>query len=211
MAHRGIFVAGLAADVIILGEIVRRLDHAADDAIAGDRLRHDAAAGQAVMELGRSGTGTPAVVHRIIFDIGHALDPAGDDDVGGAGLDTHGRVDHRLKPRTAAPVELDAGNAFRQTRRQRRPAADAGRLAIAIALGEDDIVDPFGIDPGALHQRLDDDRAQIAGAEGFQRTAIFADGGADGGDDGGSAHAMSFAGMGRIRRPLRPGGSSAWR
>ena len=46
MAARGVLVAGLARDLVVLGEILGGLDHAGDDAKAGNRLRHDAAAGE---------------------------------------------------------------------------------------------------------------------------------------------------------------------
>jgi len=60
----------------------------------------------------------PAVIDRIIFHIGHAFDAACDHHVGRAGPDAHGSVDHRLEAGTAAAVELNAGDGFRQSRRQ---------------------------------------------------------------------------------------------
>ena len=40
--------------------------------------------------------------------------------------------------------------------------ADARRLAIAIALRKDDIIDTRGVDLGPLHERLQDNGAEVA-------------------------------------------------
>jgi hypothetical protein len=61
VAHHRIFVARLAADVIILRQIFGGLDHAGDDAEAFDRLRHQPPARQAVVH-GRL-PGTRALAH----------------------------------------------------------------------------------------------------------------------------------------------------
>ena len=44
VAAGGVLIAGFAGDLVILGEVLGGLDHAGDDAEAGDGLRHDAAA-----------------------------------------------------------------------------------------------------------------------------------------------------------------------
>jgi hypothetical protein len=54
VAARGVFVAFLAGDVVVAGEVVGGLDHAADHAEALDRLAHHPAARQAVVHGHRS-------------------------------------------------------------------------------------------------------------------------------------------------------------
>ena len=183
-------VAGLAADLVVAREILRRLDHAGDDAEARDRLAHHAPAGEAVVHGDRARTRTVAHVGRIIFDIAHALDAACDDDIGRARLHHHGGVDHGLQAGPAAAVELVAGHRDRQVGRKRRPTRDAGRLAVAVALRIDDVVDLFGIDLGALDQFLQHDGAEVAGLDGRQRALEFADRSADRRDNGGAAEAV---------------------
>src|SRR5580658_8577132 len=129
VAHGRVFVAGLAADLVVARQVVGGLDHAGDDPEAADRLAHHPPARQPVVHGHRAGAGARAHVERIVFDVAHALDAAGHHHVGRAGLHHHGGVDHRLQTRAAAPVELVAGRLDRKVGRQRRPAGDAGRLA----------------------------------------------------------------------------------
>src|SRR6185437_708677 len=109
VAHGGVLVAGLAADLVVAGEVVGGLDHPGNDAEAADRLAHHPAAGEAVVHRHRAGPGPVAHVEGVVFDVAHALDAAGDDHVGRAGLNHHRRVDHRLQAGAAAAVELVAG------------------------------------------------------------------------------------------------------
>ena len=155
MAGGGVFVAGLAGNLIVAGEVVGGLDHAGDDPEAG---------------------------------VAHALDAAGDHHVGGPGLDHHCRVDHRLQPAAATAVELIARDGDRQAGGQGAPPGDARRLAVAIALGEDHIIDLFRIDLGALDQGGEDGRAQVAGGDRRKGPKELAHRRADGADDGGALH-----------------------
>ena len=52
---------------------------------------------QAVVQRHRAGAGAVAHVERVVLDVAHALDAAGDHHVGRAGLHHHRRVDHRLQ------------------------------------------------------------------------------------------------------------------
>ena len=96
-------------------------------------LRALAAALEAVVQRHRAGARAPAHVGRVVLDVAHALDAAGEHDVGGAGLHHHRRVDDGLQAAAAAAVELHAGHVDRQAGLQRDPAADAGRLAVGVA------------------------------------------------------------------------------
>ncbi len=57
---------------------------------------------------------------------------------------------------------------------------DCGRLAAAIALAEDDIIDPSRIDPAAFDQRLEDHCAQLASIERGKSAEELANGRAQG-------------------------------
>ena len=61
---------------------------------------------------------------------------------------------------------------------------DRRRLGVAIALRKDHVVNPRGIDPGAFHQRLENDGAELAGIERGETAGKFADRCSDRGDDG---------------------------
>ena len=65
--------------------------------------------------------------------------------------------------------------------------AEPRRLAIAIALRKNDIVDARRIDRGARDQRFEYDCAQLPRVEAGKRTPEFADSGTDRGYDGGAA------------------------
>ena len=174
------FIRSLARDAIVLGKVFGRLDHAGDDPEAFDRLAHQTPARQPVPQHHIAHARPVAGLGRIVLDIRHALDPARKHAVGDAGLDHHRRSRDRLQARAASPVELEAGNLDRHSRGQPAPASDRRRLAAAIALSEDDILDPLGIDAAALHQRLDDDRAQLTRLDGGERAEKRAHGGAQG-------------------------------
>ncbi len=127
----------------------------------------------------------------VIFHIAHALDAAGYDQVGGAGLDHHGCSGDGLQAAAAAPVELHAGNLDRQAGRQGRPATHAGRLAVGVALGEHHIVDPQRVDPRAFDQGLDHGGGQLGRRDAGEGAQELADRGAERCDDGGASHGGS--------------------
>ena len=99
------------------------------------------------------------------------------------------------RPGAAAAVELVAGDGDGEVGGERGPAGDAGGFAGGIALREDDIVDAFGIDLGALDEGLEDDRAEVARLHRGERALELADRGADRADDGGAAE------LGHVRFP----------
>ena len=74
---------------------------------------------QAVVHASRARAATPAHVGRVVLDIAHALDAAGHDDIGRAGLHHHrGRRD-RLQAAAAAAIQLHARDLDRKARLQR--------------------------------------------------------------------------------------------
>ncbi len=97
MAAHGIGIASLTADAIILGEILGCLNHAADHAEALLRLAHQPSACQPVVQHHITGLHTAAQLGGIMFDIGHALTPAGNDHISDARLHHHCGIDHRLQ------------------------------------------------------------------------------------------------------------------
>jgi hypothetical protein len=175
VGSHGEFIRSLPRDAVILGKVFRRLDHAGDDAEAFDRLAHQPPARQPVPQHHIAQARPVAGLGCVVFDVRHALDPAREHAVGNAGLDHHRRSRDRLEARAAAPVELEAGNLDGHACRQPAPAPDRRRFAAAIALREDDIFHALGIDAAALHQRLDNDRAQFARLDGRERAEKRAD------------------------------------
>ena len=195
----GICIGGFAGYPIILCQIFGGFDHSGDHAKPFGWLRHQPSACQPVVQDQIAGTCAFADVGAIMLDIRHRFRAARDHHIGHARLDHHRRIDHRLQARAAAPIEHIAGHLERETSGQPRPVANRRRFAIAIALGKNDIIDPRGIDLGALHQCLEHNRAQIGGGERGKRAAEFADGGADRGDNGGAAK-----GFGHAKVPTMP-------
>ena len=94
-----------------------------------------------VGELDAAALDAPADAHRVELGLAHAVDSAGQDELGGAGLDLHAAEHDRLQPRAAAAVELQAGHLDAEARVERGDAADRRRLAVRIALAEDHVVD----------------------------------------------------------------------
>ena len=97
VAARGIGIAGLAADVPVLGEVFGGFDHAADHPEAFDRLAHHPAPSQAIMQRQVAGAHALANVGRVMLDVRHAFAAARDDHVAHPGLDHHRSVDDRLQ------------------------------------------------------------------------------------------------------------------
>jgi hypothetical protein len=107
--------------------------------------------------------------------------PPPDRDVAGAGLDqVRGEV-NRLLPATALPVDGCRGNFVREVGREQHVAGDVGALlADLVHAAEDDVFDHRGLDTGALHNLVEDVRAEIVRVHAGQCTAPPSHGGADG-------------------------------
>ena len=76
------------------------------------------------------------------------LGTARNDEVVVAGAHLQTRLDDRLQTRSAAPIDLHAGNGHRQARIQCDHATDRGCLAVRIAVAEDHVVHHIGRDSG---------------------------------------------------------------
>jgi hypothetical protein len=72
--------------------------------------------------------------------LAHALGTASEYEFTGPGLDLHGREDHSLQSRAAAPVELEASRCDGQTGIESSYPADCGCLAVRIALAQDHVI-----------------------------------------------------------------------
>src|SRR3546814_4201169 len=129
-----------------------------DDAIALDRLRHEPSPRQTVVHFDAAEPRALANSRGIIFDVRHAFRAARDHHVRRARLHHHCGLDDRLQSRTASAVELEARHRLRETRREPGPAPDARRFPARIALPENDIADPFGVDAAALDQGPEETR-----------------------------------------------------
>ena len=115
-----------------------------------------------------------------MLGVAHGFGAAGQHDIGGAALDHHGRGDDGLQPAAAAPVDLEAGHGDRQARVQRRPPPQAGGLAVDVGLGEGDVVDELGVDPGPVEDGLDGGGGEILDGDVAQAPAERADRGPHG-------------------------------
>jgi hypothetical protein len=105
MRTQGQRVLSLAGDPVLASQVLSCLDHAARHRVVAASGRHPAA-GEAIDQLGVACPGPPADRVRVVLDLAHALGPACDDEVTGAGLDAHGGVGDGLKARSTSPVEL---------------------------------------------------------------------------------------------------------
>src|SRR5215469_2813273 len=167
-----------AGDLILTAKVLRRLEHPARHRVM-DAARGDAGPAEAVVEDDLLAARPPADRRRVELDLAHALRPAGQHDVAGPGLDLHDGPDHRLQAGAAPAVQLGAGDLDRQACVERGDAAQGRRLTVGVTLPEDDVVDPSGIDAGAL-----DDRGDHGGAQGgrwhvLEHAAVAAYRGAD--------------------------------
>src|SRR3546814_17763150 len=70
---------------------------------------------------------------------------------------------------------LFRSNRLRETRREPGPAPDARRFPARIALPENDIVDPFGVDAAALDKGPEDQSSKLTGGQRRQPAAEFTD------------------------------------
>ena len=105
-------VLTLPRDLVVTTEVLGRFYHSAGHGIVTPPGR-DPTPGQSVDQFGIAGPGTPSGRRRVVLDLAHTFRPACDDDITGAGLDAHGRINHGLQTRTAATVELQARSGHR--------------------------------------------------------------------------------------------------
>ena len=147
--------------------------------------RGDAAAGNTVPERLRVALDAKAAPQHIVLGLAHAVDAAGNDQISHAGLHPHGGVDHRLQAGAAAAINLQAGHAHAQLGVEGGNAADGRRLAVGVALAEDNVVNITALDAGATHQLADHCLGQAGGRDVLEHAAVAAHGRAKGfADDG---------------------------
>ena len=132
--------------------------------------------------------GAPAHRVHVELDLAHALDAAGEDDVGDAGLHLHSGEADRLEAGAAAAVELEARHLHRQAGGQRGDAADGGRLPVGVAVPEDAVLDDGGVYLRAFQDGGDHDPRQGFRVHVSQRAAVAPDGCAHGAADYGLSH-----------------------
>ena len=160
-----------------------------DDPEPLDRLAHHPAARQAVVQGHRARARALAHVGGVVLDVAHALDAAGDHDVGRAGLHHHRRVDRPPAgpsrsggradspgPRSAGPPPAPTSARCTAPRRCRSPGRRSRRRS---SRGRSSVRSTSAFRITAP--------SSPAGHVG-QRAQILADGGADGRDDGGASH-----------------------
>jgi hypothetical protein len=112
----------------------------------------------------------------------HALDAAGDHQIGVAGADgARGGADG-VHARAAQSVDRGAGDFERQAGEQGRHARDvAVVLAGLVGAAVEDVVERAPVEVGmAQHQRPDGQGGEIVGSDRGERAAVAADGGAYG-------------------------------
>ena len=155
----GELVLLVARNRVLAAEVLGRLDHPARHRVV-DAAGGDPPADQAVLEHRATGAGSPAQRRRVELGLAHALGAAGEHEVGGAGLNLHARLDHRLQPGAAAAVDLEAWHVDRQPRIERRHAAERGRLTVRITLTQQHVVDLVAPEARARDQLLDHGRRE---------------------------------------------------
>ena len=180
-------------DAVLPPQVLGRLDHPAGHrvVVAAGRL---ARPGEPVEQRDRAAAGAVAQRGRVVLDLAHALRTAGDHEVRHAALHLHRAVHHRLQPRAAPTVQLEAGRLDRQPGVERRDAADGRRLAVRVALTEQHVVDVVGAEPRALHECLDDRRGQCRRRQAAEHPSGAPDGRPDRlADDSCPHHVTSFS------------------
>jgi hypothetical protein len=140
-------------------------------------LRAFSASVEAVVQHRPARPATPTYVGGVMLDAAHALNPAGQHNVGGTGLHSHSRSNDRLQAAPTAPIDLNAGDVFGQPGVQGYPAADARHFGVRIRLREAHVVYMFGVDARVLHDGFDDRGGKVFDWHGAQRLTVSADGG----------------------------------
>ena len=117
---------------------------------------------------------------------GHRLDAAGDAEVVGAGDHALGDEVHGLLGRAALAVDRGGGHVPGQAAGDPRVAGHVvGLLAHLADTAPDDVVDPTGIDPRPVDERVEREPQQVRRVPAGQRPLPLADRRADGVDDDG--------------------------
>ena len=168
------FVLLLTRDAVLAAQILRGLQHAAGHRIVAT-TGGGAAARQSVVHLYAAAGTAPAHVGGVERDVAHALRAAGDDEIVVTGGDLQTCLDDRLQARSAATVYLHAGHRHRQTRIECDHASDRRRLAVGIAVPEDDILHRFGRNAGALEQPVERGDPEVDGGQRLEHSAVAAD------------------------------------
>ena len=153
-------------------------------------LRHFATAVESVVQHLIAGPRAPARGRRVVLDVAHRLDAAGDDDIGRAGLHRHGRRDDRLQAAAATAVDLQTGHltgspraerptarctaprSWHRTARRPRPRCAPGSTPLRCTIASTTL------------------RREVFGPQRAQAAAEAADGSTDRGDDRGASHAF---------------------
>ena len=176
LAAQGVGILAVAVDAVFAREVLGGLRHRVD-AVTGLHARVDQAPAQrGVLELLPAGPGNVGLGHHV-GRARHALDAAGDDQVGFAAGDRARGLSDRLQPGRAQPVDGDGGHAWRQAGQQRRHARHvAVVLAGLVGAAEDHLVQRGPVHCGMpRHQRRDRQRGQVVGAHAGQRAAEAAE------------------------------------
>ena len=150
---------------------------AAQVPLVGDAFRGLALAGQLVA-VGRHPAEGLAVDLAVAAHAhaAHVLRAARHDHPGGTGGDQAGREVHGDLAGAALAVDREAGNGVRPAGAEQRRARDVGRLFTDLGhAAEDDVVDGTGVDPGAVHEDVQQVRRKMVGAHAGQAALVLAD------------------------------------
>jgi hypothetical protein len=115
---------------------------------------------------------------------GHALDAAGERQVGLAERDEPAGLVDRLEPGRAQPVDRHPRHLDREPGEQpRHPRDVAVVLTGLVGRAHDDLLDGAGLEAGARDGRLDRARGEVVRADARERSGVAADRGAHRVDD----------------------------
>ena len=89
--------------------------------------------------------------------------------------DLEGGLDDGLQTRTAATVDVHARHGDRQSGVEGDDPADRRCLAVAVAMAEDDVLNLFGRNTGAIEQTLQCCDTEIDRSEGLEHSSVAAD------------------------------------
>ena len=177
LAVIGELILLLAGDAHRLGDVLGGRAHVVAAVHVG-RLGAELTLGEGVDEFHVAGADAPAGVADVENGVGHALGAAGEHDVGLAGHDLHGAVDDGGHAGGALAHDGVGGRLLGDADLQRGDAGDVRLVGGLTALAEDDLVDLFRIEAGALEGALEHAGGQIQRMEGLEGAAHAADGGA---------------------------------
>src|SRR5471030_1263437 len=178
-----------AADAEIVGHVLGRLRHRVDAVQFFHQRIGKAPADGGVVDRRGAGKSRVRLAHHE-RRARHRLDAAGEHQARLAGADgARGRAD-RVHARTAQAVDGSARHFLRQAGQQRRHARHVAVVfAGLVGAAVDDVVDGAPVDAGiTAHQLAQRQRAEVVGADVFQRAGVAADRGADRVADKGISH-----------------------